>query len=55
MFKKAIPIDTNDDNIRSFETTYLTHTWWRHQMKIFSALLAFCEGPPVADSHHKGQ
>ena len=28
-------------------------TWWRHQMKTFSALLAFCAGSPV-NSTHKG-
>ena len=28
----------------------LTMTWWRHQMKTFSALLAFCAGnSPVTD------
>ena len=32
-------------------------TWWRHQMKTFSALLAFCaENSPVpVNSPHKGQ
>ena len=30
-------------------------TWWRHQMKTFSALLALCERNPPVDSPHKGQ
>ena len=31
-------------------------SWWRHQMEIVSALLAFCAGnAPVSDSPHKGQ
>ena len=32
-------------------------TWWRHQMEIFSALLAFCAGnsPVPVNSPHKGQ
>ena len=49
-------------NLRiSFEATSLTGpmmlSWWRHQMKIFSALLPLCEGNPPApvDSPHKGQ
>ena len=29
--------------------------WWRHQMEIFSALLALCEGNPPVDSPSKGQ
>ena len=32
-------------------------SWWRHQMEIFSALLAICAGnsPVPGDSPHKGQ
>ena len=32
-------------------------TWWRHQLKIFSALLALCAGnsPVPVNSPHKGQ
>ena len=32
-------------------------TWWRHQMEIFSALLALCAGnsPVPVNSPHKGQ
>ena len=44
----------------SWESTgyslYFTHTWWRHQMETFSALLAFCaenHRSPVT-SPHKG-
>ena len=26
-----------------------SHSWWRHEMETFSALLAFCEGhPPIS-------
>ena len=37
--------------------TLLTHTWWRHQMETFSALLALCAGnsPVPVNSPHKGQ
>ena len=33
------------------------HTWWRHQMEAFSALLALCAGnsPVLVTSPHKGQ
>ena len=33
------------------------HTWWRHQMEIFSALLAICarNSPVPVNSPHKGQ
>ena len=30
-------------------------TWWRHQMEIFSALLALCAGNSPVNSPHKGQ
>ena len=35
----------------------LTHSWWRHQMETFSALLALCAGnsPAPVNSPHKGQ
>ena len=33
----------------------LLSSWWHHQMEIFSALLALCEGNPPVDSPHKGQ
>ena len=35
----------------------LAHTWWRHQMEAFSALLALCAGisPVPVNSPHKGQ
>ena len=29
--------------------------WWRHQMEIFSALLALCAGHSPVNSLHKGQ
>ena len=34
-----------------------SHTWWRHRMEKFSALLAFCAGihRSPANSPHKGQ
>ena len=33
------------------------HSWWRHQMKTFSALLTICAGnsPSSVNSPHKGQ
>ena len=33
------------------------HSWWRHQMETFSALLALCAGnsPAPVNSPHKGQ
>ena len=32
---------------------YLIISWWRHQMKTFSALLALCEGkPPITGGFH---
>ena len=33
------------------------HSWWRHQMETFSALLALCAGnsPSLVNSPHKGQ
>ena len=35
----------------------ISQTWWRHQMEIFSALLALCAGnsPVPVNSPHKGQ
>ena len=48
----------------SFEYLYICsqgcsipHTWWRHQMETFSALLALCAGnsPVPVNSPHKGQ
>ena len=35
----------------------MKHTWWRHQMETFSALLALCAGnsPVPVNSPHKGQ
>ena len=40
------------DNIRK-----QCHSWWRHQMETFSALLALCAGnsPVPVNSPHKGQ
>ena len=34
-----------------------SHSWWRHQMETFSALLALCAGhsPVMVNSPHKGQ
>ena len=48
---------------RNFAAPYLIvpgifyMSWWRHQMEIFSALLAFCAGnsPAPVISPHKGQ
>ena len=39
------------------EKTNPSITWWRHQMEIFSALLAFCAGnsPVPVNSPHIGQ
>ena len=36
---------------------YRERTWWRHQMEIFSALLAICAGnsPVPGEFPHKGQ
>ena len=35
------------------KSTQLTSTWWRHQMEIFSALLAICAGnSPVTGEFH---
>ena len=31
------------------------HSWWRHQMVTFSALLALCAGNSPVNSPHKGQ
>ena len=33
----------------------MLHTWWRHQMETFSALLAICAGNSPVNSLHKGQ
>ena len=35
----------------------MLHSWWRHQMETFSALLALCAGnsPVPVNSPHKGQ
>ena len=44
--------------LRSNEYAACMHsTWWRHQMEIFSALLAFCAGnsPVTGEFPHKGQ
>ena len=31
----------------SISNTSISSSWWRHQMKTFSALLALCEGNPL--------
>ena len=40
-----------------FNLTFWVSSWWRHQMEIFSALLAICAGnsPAPVKSPHKGQ
>ena len=46
----------NISNIDDYKPT-IRHTWWRHQMETFSALLAICAGnsPVPVTSPHKGQ
>ena len=41
----------------SFQWINGDHSWWRHQMETFSALLAICAGnsPAPVNSPHKGQ
>ena len=35
---------------------FVTHSWWRHQMETFSALLAICAGnSPAPGEQHEGQ
>ena len=43
--------------IRTFSCRLNAHSWWRHQMETFSALLAFVRGihRSPANSPHKGQ
>ena len=43
--------------MRTRFTLHDAFTWWRHQMEIFSALLALCAGnsPVPVNSPHKGQ
>ena len=43
--------------IRIIYPSDIWHTWWRHQMETFSALLAICAGnsPVPVNSPHKGQ
>ena len=48
------------DDLRRHRAHYdvtVMHSWWRHQMETFSALLAICAGnsPVTVTSPHKGQ
>ena len=49
--------DENTDNLIC-SCFFMRHTfqysWWRHQMEIFSALLAICAGNSRVNSPHKG-
>ena len=47
LFRFIFVVDADGDWEPVLKSAYLS-TWWRHQMEIFSALLALCEGsPPV--------
>ena len=58
LFTKLVTIDTRRASYGvSFVSASPDISWWRHQMEIFSALLAICAGnsPVPVNSPHKGQ